>query len=444
MAEHLNGSVKPSASVRNLLDKRKQDATFRDELRWEMIRGRQEQPLVQVARFLGTTRADVASVGSHAVHADLPNLYFAMESRFPDWKREDGPAPMMNESDQDHFEIAPRQFAYFMTVGYQFFRTPSGSRRVLAVHKEGYSAHLGQQYRVVLLGRRDEQDPLQQEMNSLKTWMASNHYLSGQVIDARGNFIGMTSGEPEDVILPPETEKVVWDNTLRLFSRRPIYEKHGLALTRGVLLYGPPGNGKTMIGKRLARESGATFIWYTPTSRNDVSITELFALARKVRPAIIFLEDLDFYASRRGGFLSGMLGELLAQMDGLKNNDGIIVVATTNDVEAIEPALKDRPSRFDVVVEIGPPILEARRRILARWLSRLPNAEQVQDWAASASEGLSGAQVKELALRVLYHRLEMDQRGELFEPTKPWLDELARSIEQSSKRAFGFGATPAS
>jgi SpoVK/Ycf46/Vps4 family AAA+-type ATPase len=88
-------------------------------------------------------------------------------------------------------------------------------------------------------------------------------------------------------------------------------------------------------------------------------------------------------------------------MDGLECNDGVIVVATTNDLAAIEPALSERPSRFDVVLEVGLPAADARRRILAQHLQRQSADAEVLDRAAAATEGCSGAQVREVAFRAV-------------------------------------------
>jgi cell division protease FtsH len=122
----------------------------------------------------------------------------------------------------------------------------------------------------------------------------------------------------------------------------------------------------------------------------------------------VFLEDLDLYASERGGAASTTLGELLSQMDGLESNDGVIVVATTNDLAAIEPALRERPSRFDAVIEIGLPETAARREILVKqWQRQRPGAELV-DHTARATLGMSGAQVREAAILAIHNAIVRD------------------------------------
>ena len=99
-------------------------------------------------------------------------------------------------------------------------------------------------------------------------------------------------------------------------------------------------------------------------------------------------------------------------MDGLEENDGLIVVATTNDLEAIEPALKDRPSRFDVVLEIGLPEAAVRRRILELNLPKTALSATTLDRIAQATDGFSGAQVRELAFLAIQEALLRSDRDD--------------------------------
>ena len=171
----------------------------------------------------------------------------------------------------------------------------------------------------------------------------------------------------DDVALDPAVRAALEENTFGILRRRKLFQVNGIPQKRGVLLYGPPGTGKTMIGKALADSHAGTFLWATAADvKSSEAVRTIFGLARKLRPTIVFLEDLDMFASERGGCTDVTLGELLTQMDGLESNDGVIVVATTNDLAAIEPALAERPSRFDVVLEVGLPAHAARRRILAQ------------------------------------------------------------------------------
>ena len=168
------------------------------------------------------------------------------------------------------------------------------------------------------------------------------------------------------------------------------------------MLYGPPGTGKTLLAKVLAGLKLATFVYATAADMCRLDeVRGVFELARKLQPTIVFLEDLDFFAEQRTHWKNGVLGEILAQLDGFENNDGLIFIATTNDLEAIDPAIRQRPSRFDVILHLGLPGHEARRKILARNLRAGSLSERLLDDAAVATDGFSGAQVREVAYLAL-------------------------------------------
>jgi SpoVK/Ycf46/Vps4 family AAA+-type ATPase len=134
------------------------------------------------------------------------------------------------------------------------------------------------------------------------------------------------------------------------------------------------------------------------------------------------------------------LGELLAQMDGLESNDGVIVVATTNDLAAIEPALTERPSRFDVVLEIGLPQAAARRAILAQRLARQTPDAATLDLATEETTDLSGAQVREVAFLAIQRAILRDAlQGGLARPDAADIRAAVEHVTGRRKRAaIGF------
>jgi cell division protease FtsH len=204
------------------------------------------------------------------------------------------------------------------------------------------------------------------------------------------------------VALEPGVRETIERNTVDVLRRREAFKRHGVPLKRGILLNGPPGTGKTLLAKVLAGLKLATFLYATAADMCRLDdVRSVFEMARKLSPTILFFEDLDFFAEERSHWRSGVLGETLAQLDGFENNDGLIFIATTNDLEAIDPAIRQRPSRFDVVLHLGLPAAEARRKILARNLSHVNIENQVLDEAAAETDGLSGAQVREVAYLAL-------------------------------------------
>lgn len=151
----------------------------------------------------------------------------------------------------------------------------------------------------------------------------------------------------------------------------------GVRTPRGVLLSGQPGTGKTLLAKALAGEAGTSFIavsgsdfksmWFGGSQRR---VSSLFRHARNNRPCVVFIDEFDAIGAKRasgGDAISkennGMLNQLLVEMDGFENNDGVLVVAATNLAADLDPAVK-RPGRMDRIIEVAPPDLKGRTEIL--------------------------------------------------------------------------------
>ncbi len=173
---------------------------------------------------------------------------------------------------------------------------------------------------------------------------------------------------------------------------------------KGILLYGPPGTGKTLLAKAVANESEANFIsikgpellskWVGESER---AVREVFRKARQAAPSIIFFDEVDSIAPVRGGgygdshVTERVISQLLTEMDGLEELRGVVVIAATNRPDIIDPALL-RPGRFDKLLYVPPPDLEARKEILKIHLRKKPLAEDVNiDEIAKRTEGYTGA-----------------------------------------------------
>ena len=188
-------------------------------------------------------------------------------------------------------------------------------------------------------------------------------------------------------------------------SRPDVFSRFSIDPPKGVLLFGPPGTGKTMLAKAVATESQANFIsvrgaevmskW---VGESEKIIAEIFRRARQAAPAILFIDELDNLAPRRGsGFDSRVservVNQLLVEIDGMEELQGVVVLAATNRPDIIDPALL-RPGRFDIFVFTPPPDLAARRAIFAVHTRKMPLTEDVNlDQLASATEGFSGADI---------------------------------------------------
>ncbi len=186
-----------------------------------------------------------------------------------------------------------------------------------------------------------------------------------------------------------------------------IFERVGIEPPKGVLLYGPPGCGKTLLAKAVANESGANFIaingpevmskWYGESEQN---IRKIFEEAEKNAPSIIFFDEIDAIAPKReevtGEVERRVVSQILTLMDGLKSRGKVIVIAATNRPNAIDPALR-RPGRFDREIEIGVPDQKGRKEILQIHTRNMPLADDVDlDWLASVTYGFVGADLAAL------------------------------------------------
>ncbi|ASI99629.1 CDC48 family AAA ATPase [Thermococcus celer] len=181
----------------------------------------------------------------------------------------------------------------------------------------------------------------------------------------------------------------------------------GLGITppKGILLYGPPGTGKTLLAKAVANESEANFIaikgpevlskWVGESEKN---IREIFRKARQAAPTVIFIDEIDAIAPRRGTDVNRvtdrLINQLLTEMDGIQENSGVVIIGATNRPDIIDPALL-RPGRFDRLILVPAPDEKARLEILKVHTRRVPLADDVKlEELARKTEGYTGADIE--------------------------------------------------
>src|SRR3954467_4393437 len=179
------------------------------------------------------------------------------------------------------------------------------------------------------------------------------------------------------------------------------FKKLGAKVPKGVLLHGPPGTGKTLLAKAVANEARAKFFAQSASSFVEMfaglgaaRIRRLFREARKHAPAIIFIDELDAVGATRGKDISGekdqTLNQLLVEMDGFEGADNLVVIAASNLLDKLDPALL-RPGRFDRELFVSPPALKGRLEILGVHTKNKPLHEVDLSVVAKQTAGLTGA-----------------------------------------------------
>ena len=188
------------------------------------------------------------------------------------------------------------------------------------------------------------------------------------------------------------------------------YRKMGAKIPHGVLLVGPPGTGKTLLAKAVAGEADTAFLSISGSDFVEMyvgvgasRVRDLFEQAKKQAPAIVFIDEIDAVGRQRGSGLGGghdereqTLNQLLVEMDGFAANEGVVVLAATNRVDILDPALL-RPGRFDRQVFVGLPDIKGREEILKIHAKGKPLAEDVDlGSVARATSGFTGADLENL------------------------------------------------
>jgi len=247
----------------------------------------------------------------------------------------------------------------------------------------------------------------------------------------------------EDIVLTDVHLSVLQRNVVDLHARREILQANGVPARRGVLLHGPPGTGKTFACRYLSHKlKGVTRIFVTGTSLLNVSA--IFSFARLLQPAVLFFEDVDLiFSAREINLYSTALGDFLDQMDGLRSHENISVVLTTNAIDRLEAAIKDRPGRISQCVYMGAPGPEQRLLFLQHQL-RKHDAKTVDiDLLVAESDGATQAFLKEWvhrAVQIACERLDSaSQKAELRDADfSAAMEEMRRFLEGSDGKIVGF------
>ena len=252
-----------------------------------------------------------------------------------------------------------------------------------------------------------------------------------------------------------ETPNVVWEdvgglNDLKQSLKEAVewplkyndsFKRMGIRPPRGILIYGPPGAGKTLLAKAVAKESEANFIQVKGPSllsmwvgESEKGIRKIFERARQVAPCIVFFDELDALAGRRGmdagtKVTERVLNQLLAEMDGIEETSDIVVIGATNRPDMLDTAIL-RPGRFDRILLASPPDRKGREQVLKIHTKNMPLAKNVDlKELAERTEGYAGADIENLCREAAMNALRKDL--EVKEVTKFHFEEAILKVRPS-------------
>ncbi|RIQ21361.1 AAA family ATPase [Jiangella rhizosphaerae] len=287
-------------------------------------------------------------------------------------------------------------------------------------------------------------------LDELRSLMSEHSVLRGQVVTFTPSQFGATNGtvtflprpdlRPDDVVLPDGVLAKVERHLTGVARHRDALRAAGQHLKRGILLFGPPGTGKTHTVKYLMSATPGTTVILL--SGHSLQLVQAAAeTARALEPAVVVLEDCDLIAEDRS--LSAgpqpLLFEALDALDGLADDADVAFVLTTNRADLLEPALAQRPGRVDLAAEIPLPDAAARRRLNRLYARDLPFTPAALDSAADRAEGTTASFAKELMRRAVLAAADAG-RPTADADLSSALDEMLSDTSALTRSLFG-GAT---
>ncbi|KAF7352639.1 ATP-dependent Zn protease [Mycena venus] len=244
----------------------------------------------------------------------------------------------------------------------------------------------------------------------------------------------------DDVILDDKFKKELQKDIYGFFKSEPIYKELAIPWKRGIIMHGPPGNGKTISIKVIMKTCdalGFAPLYVKSLAGGEFAMQQVFDKARQLSPCVIVLEDLDALITDRNRSF------FLNQMDGLQGNDGLLVIGTTNHFDRLDPGLSTRPSRFDRKYKFDDPTYEERVLYVEYWQNKLKGNKNIEfpdslvDEVAKDTDQFSFAYLKEAFVSCLVSLAgwEGDDKPSFSKALKEQIKTLRKQLDKSKSNA---------
>jgi hypothetical protein len=360
--------------------------------------------------------------GGSRVHTDLMDMLTMTHSHYNF---------VLGAVDYTTVAIAPDRSMEAVQFGLVRTVAPNGTPVVVAMR--GPAEHMEPSCTLqVLAADRDTASATRERITEL---MRDHEVFRGQILtfgfsEHRGNYLVAFQPRPtmdaDEVVLPAGVLQTIERHVVLAGERATALTAAGQHLKRGLLLHGPPGTGKThTVRYLLSRLEGRTVIIVSGLALRYIA--QATALARRLQPSVLVVEDVDLIAQDRSYSFDGnpLLFSLLNEMDGVGADADTTFVLTTNRVEILEHALTDRPGRVDLAVEIPRPDADGRERLLRLYTRDVPVDLPDPAPLIEATAGVTASFIREWARRAVLRSLDQGGEGRLDEPTlRAALDDL--------------------
>jgi hypothetical protein len=430
-------------------------------------RARESELVARLREHLGADPRELPSTGADFVPTDHPNLQLALEAVLPDAEvigiSAEHPGFMMmglagllsGRGMGGPAEPGPVQYTAVEVGDGRVVRCVStgvflASRRgvPMVVSLSSSERPFGRQA-LRLEGISPGERVISELLVDLRAAMREHNVYRGQMISLhatgqdqsiRVEFHRLSRIGREEVVLPDGTAGRLERHAIGIAQNAERLRAAGRQLKRGILLHGPPGTGKTLsVNYLLGAMPGRTTVLLT--GRNLGLIEPAVAIARDLPPATVVLEDVDLVAAERTMPLgsTGVLFELLNQMEGLAEDADLLFLLTTNRPDLIEPALATRPGRVDLALEIPLPDDAARGELVHLYAQDVPLDAATERDLVARTDGLTGAFIKEL-MRQAGLRAALEDRSPTSGDATAALTELLEERSTLTRRLLGQGA----